>query len=544
MKIAFLVSLLFILTACFKGKKVDMIIHNAKIHTMDENNSIAEAMAIQNGKIVELGPERQILNKYRADETIDAAGRDVFPGLADAHAHMMSLARMKLAANLFGCSSMEDLLVRLEKYDQKHTYKQLVGYGWNEQLWLKQELPTNAEISKLFPVKPVVLYRVDGHAALLNNAALKLCGFTKQTQVEGGALIKNEQGELTGVVLDNVLELVKNKLPDFNQLEIEKALVEIQQELFAFGITDVHEAGLSYQDFKLLDKLVSQRKIELGIYGMLYPTVANIAFAKKNGKYRNKNLSVRSFKVMADGALGSHGAYLKQDYSDMPGNRGLLTTSVQELNRVSKLCELTGYQMNTHAIGDSTNRLILELILGYVTKNPDHRWRIEHAQVLDWNDLTLLNKSGAFPSVQPTHAISDCGWAKVRLGDKRMKGAYAYKSILAFSQMGMIALGTDFPVEQLNPFLTIQAAVNRMDAENGPLGGFQTSEALDVTSCMKGMTIWPAFASFQEETKGSLELGKDATFVVLENPFKVTGNFVSNYSHLTVIKGKKVFGDL
>lgn len=525
-------------TSCMKGQSVDLVIHNAKIHTMDDQNSIAQAIAIRDGKVVEVGPDRQIMNKYSADEFIDAEGKDIFPGFADAHGHMMSLARQKLSANLVGTASMEELIVRVEKYSQRKERAVIIGGGWDQSLWNSKELPTNELLNAKFPNKPVVLYRIDGHAVLVNNAGLKKYGITELSQVEGGAILKKEDGSLSGILLDNAISLISNKLPDFSDGELTKTLLEIQQELYGYGITDVHEAGLTPHDFKLIRRLVKENKLTIGIYGMLYPEKENANFAKKHGFLKEKNLLVRSFKVMGDGALGSRGALLKQPYSDDLHNHGLLTTSISDMKRYSSLAELTGYQLNIHAIGDSTNRLVLELIQQYSKKNPDHRWRIEHAQVIDPADFDLLESSGAFPSVQPTHAVSDQRWAESRLGKGRLKGAYAYNTLL--QKAGMLAIGTDFPVESMNPFLTIHAAVNRKNAENDPIDGFLISEALTEEACLRGMTIWAAFASFQEGTKGSLEKEKDATFVILESPFKSKGMYNPNFSNRTFIRGKVV----
>jgi hypothetical protein len=522
-----------------KGKSVDLVIHNAKIHTMDDKNSIVQAIAIRDGKVVEVGPDRQIMNKYSADEYIDAEGKDVFPGLADAHGHLMSLARQKLSVNLVGSTSMEELIVRVEKYSQRKERPVIVGGGWDQSLWNVKELPTNELLNKKFPDKPVVLYRIDGHAVLANEAALKRFGINETSRIDGGAILKKEDGSLSGILLDNAISLISNQLPDFSNPELTEVLLEIQQELFGYGITDVHEAGLTPHDFKLIRHLVKENKLTIGIYGMLYPEKQNADFAKKHGFLKEKNLLVRSFKVMGDGALGSRGALLKQAYSDDPHNHGLLTTSISDMQRYSSLAELTGYQLNIHAIGDSTNRLVLELIKAYSAKNPDHRWRLEHAQVIDPKDFDLLAASGAFPSVQPTHAVSDQRWVESRLGKARLKGAYAYNTLL--QKAGMLAIGTDFPVESTNPFLTIHAAVNRKNAENDPIDGFLMSEALTEEACLRGMTIWAAFASFQEGTKGSLEKGKDATLVILENPFSSKGSYNPNFSKATFIKGKKVF---
>lgn len=526
-------------TSCMKGQSVDLVIHNAKIHTMDDKNSISQAIAIRDGKIIEVGPDRQIMNKYSADEYVDAEGKDIFPGFADAHGHLMSLARQKLSVNLVGTTSMEELIVRVEKYEQRKERPVIVGGGWDQSLWDTKELPDNSQLNEAFPDKPVVLYRIDGHAVLVNDAALKKCGITASSQTEGGAILKKTDGSLSGILLDNAIPLITAHLPDFSDAELANVLVEIQQELFGYGITDVHEAGLTPHDFKLVRRLVKDNQLSIGIYGMLFPVKENADFAKKHGILKEKNLLVRSFKVIGDGALGSRGALLKKPYSDDPHNHGLLTTSVFDMKRFSSLSELTGYQLNIHAIGDSTNRLVLELIREYSKKNPDHRWRLEHAQIIDPADFDLLASSGAFPSVQPTHAVSDQRWVESRLGKTRLKGAYAYNTLLVKS--GMLAIGTDFPVESINPFLTIHAAVNRKNAENDPINGFLMEEALTEEDCLRGMTIWAAFASFQEETKGSLEKGKDATLVILESPFTSKGSYNPNYSNSTYIKGKKVF---
>ncbi len=525
--------------SCMKGQSVDLVIHNAKIHTMDDKNSVVQAIAIRDGKVVEVGPDRQIMNKYSADEFIDAEGKDIFPGLADAHGHLMSLARQRLSVNLVGTASMEELIVRVEKYSQRKERAVIVGGGWDQSLWNTKDLPTNELLNEKFPNKPVVLYRIDGHAVLANNAALKKYGVTELSHIDGGAILKKEDGSLTGILLDNAISLISDRLPDFPDNELTKALMEIQQELYGYGITDVHEAGLTPHDFKLIRRLVNDNKLTIGIYGMLYPEKENADFAKEHGFLTEKNLLVRSFKVIGDGALGSRGALLKLPYSDDLHNHGLLTTSLADMKRYSSLAELTGYQLNIHAIGDSTNRLVLELIRDYSKKNPDHRWRLEHAQVIDPKDFDLLESSGAFPSVQPTHAVSDQRWAESRLGKARLKGAYAYNTLL--KRAGMLAIGTDFPVESTNPFLTIHAAVNRKNAEGDPIDGFLIEEALTEEACLRGMTIWAAFASFQEETKGSLEKGKDATLVILESPFSSKGSYNPNYSNRTFVKGKVVF---
>ncbi len=527
-----------------KGESVDLIIHNARIHTMDEQLNIEDAVAIKDGLIVEVGPERQILNKYSADEYIDAAQRDVYPGFEDAHAHLLGFARRKTMVELAGSKSYEEMLLRLEKFEAKYEPEVLVGFGWDQSLWGMTELPDNKKLNERFPDIPVFIRRVDGHSALVNQKMIEVSRLMEQlgdlpAGIEGGQVVLNDDGSPTGMLVDNAMGLMWNELPEISEEEVKKMMLEIQHDLFVYGITGIHEAGIDDDGLKLLEEMVSNGELELNIYGMLYPTKNNISFARKNGIYTNKNLIIRSFKVVGDGALGSRGACMKEPYSDKPGHLGFLTTPMERIREIARICEETGYQMNTHAIGDSTNKLILNINREMFERNPDHRWRLEHAQVVDVEDIPLFGKSATLPSVQPTHAISDQRWAEERIGHERLKGAYAYKSLL--DQYGMVALGTDFPIEDLNPFRTIHAAVNRNTLENDPPEGFLKDEALSFDECMQGMTKWAAFASFQEDRLGTIEEGKEATIVIFVNPVSANPNFKQNFAHSTFIKGKKVY---
>ena len=530
--------LTLILNSCYKGKSVDLIIHNAKIHTMNDANVVSEAMAIKDGKIVEVGPERQILNRYSANEEIDAGGKDVYPGFTDAHGHILSYAQQILSVDLVGCKSMDELLVRIEKYQQKNNRKFIVGRGWDQSLWTSKDFPTNEQLNKLFPSIPICLIRIDGHALLANDVLLQLASINPSTKIDGG-IIHLKDGKCSGLLVDNAMNPIYELIPPFPKNEIIGAIGEIQTELFQYGITGVHEAGIQFEDIALFKELIDKHEFDLNLYAMLMPSAKNIAFAKKNGVYKYKNLLIRSFKVMGDGSLGSRGALLKQPYSDQHKHYGVLTTSMDEMKRIASICENIGYQMNTHAIGDSTNKILLDIYQHVFETNRDHRWRIEHAQVVDPKDFILFGKYGVFPSVQPTHAVSDQRWAEDRIGTKRMMGAYAYKTLL--NQYGMLAIGTDFPVELTDPFLTIHAAVNRMNVDNFPSDGFYNNESITLQECIKGMTTWASFASFQENEIGTLEKGKDATFVIFENPVVALKEFQANFSSYTFIKGKKVY---
>lgn len=548
-----------------KGKSVDLIIHNGKIHTMDKQETIEEAIAIRDGKIVEVGPERQILNKYSADEYIDVEGKDVYPGWVDAHGHIMNYSRMKLSIDLVGCTSFEEMLRRIEKYQKKYNRPFIIGRGWDQSLW-GDEMPTNKKLNERYPDIPVCLFRIDGHALLANDYLIEKSNVIEKYHsdpelYEGGhyevdpnfpkghVISPKQKGseiidprmkvEPSGVFVDNAMNPILDVLPDFPEKELVKAMLEVQDELLMYGITGVHEAGLTYDELMLIDRLVKKDELKINIYGMLLPTEKNIAFAKKKGFYENKNLYVRSFKVYGDGALGSRGAFLKHPYHDRPNHHGYLVTSRENLEKYFKICQLTGYQMNTHAIGDSTNRIILDLYKEMFEFNPDHRWRIEHAQIVDPADFNVFSEAGIIPSVQPTHATSDQKWAPSRLGEDRMEGAYAFKSLLNSS--GMLAIGTDFPVEYIDPFRTLHAAVNRKNAENYPAQGFLAEESISLHECILGMTRWAAYSSFQEDKLGTIEKGKDATLSIFDKPVTVKETYESNFAYMVFIKGKKVY---
>lgn len=533
-----LALVLFLVSSCYKGETVDLIVHNARIYSVDSDWKVYEAMAIRDGKIVELGAERQILNKYAADESFDAGGKEIYPGFIDAHAHIFSLAKQRLGVDLTGTSSMDELLARCEKYESRTQKKFIVGSGWDQASWGESELPTNARLTTLFPTIPVALFRVDGHAVLINDCLMKKLGIDENTAVEGGIFQKTD-GKCTGLLMDNAMNAVYAVLPKYSNKELEKAIEMIQNELYQYGITGVHEAGITREELSLLQKMVKKDALKINLYAMLSPTEANIQFAQKNGIYQLKNLSVRSFKVIGDGALGSRGACLKEPYSDAPGHFGVLTCSIEKMNEIAQEALRLNYQLNVHAIGDSTNKIVLDLFAKAQAKKVDHRWRLEHAQVLSLADIARLNSCGAFPSVQPTHAVSDQRWAEARLGSHRMEGAYAYRKIL--NEVGILALGTDFPIESMNPFATIFAATQRKNNANEPKNGFYPNEALTLEECIRGMTLWAAMAAFQDEELGSLEVNKQANFVVLEKPLKNATNYVPNFAFATFINGKKVY---
>jgi len=521
-----------------KGEYVDLIIHNARVHTMDENMSIEEAIAIRDGKIIEVGPERQILNKYRSVETIDALGKDVYPGFTDAHGHIFAYANQKMSVDLVGCKSMNEVIYRCEKYLSLTGKKFIVGRGWDQTLFSDKEMPNYKALSEKFKNIPVCLYRIDGHAALINKFLIKKVGISARSSINGGE-VQLINAEPSGILLDNAMKLVEEYLPKFSESEWNEKILEAQQELFQYGVTGVHEAGIEYEQIAILKKLISQNKLKLNIYAMLLPTAKNKEFASKNGPYNYRNLSIRSFKVYADGALGSRGALLKEKYVDNEHTNGLLLTPISEIRSISDFCLNNDYQMNTHGIGDSAISIILDVCKNAFQVKKDHRYRVEHAQIVDPRDFQKFADYAVFPSVQPTHAVSDCRWVEDRIGKDRICGAYAYKSLL--NQFGMLAIGTDFPVESTNPFLTIHAAVQRKNKQNEPKFGFYMKEALTLDEVIKGMTIWAAFAEFSESKRGSLEKGKEATLVIFDKPVVSSELFVENFAWKTLIKGRMVY---
>lgn len=534
----YLLFLLFMLSACFKGKNVDLIIHNAQIHSGNRYDHVYEAMAIKDGIVVELGPEREILNKY-SGETIDAEGKDIYPSFFDAHGHLFWSAEKRLTCDLTGSISMNEIINRLEKYQAQYNPKVLVGRGWDQSLWNNKELPNNEKLNQIFPDIPVVLYRVDEHAVLANTTALNQAGINTETVVDGGQILKNPEGILTGILLDNALDLLKKVLPKSKKDDIKKAIVELQEELLEFGISDVHEAGITMDQLKLLQEMEREGLLKISIYAMLFPSKQAIDFAMKKGIYESKHLLVRSFKVIGDGALGSRGACLLNPYHDNPNTHGFMLIQMDSIQKIAKMAIETGFQLNVHCIGDSTNRQILKMMAELTKEKPDHRWRIEHAQIVNPKDLQFFNATGIIPSVQPTHALTDMRFAQQRLGKEREKHAYIYKSLLDVAKI--IAIGTDFPVEHFDPFLTFQAAVKRKNSAQQPKEGYQVHEAISNLDCLKGMTLWAALASFQERTKGTLEPQKLANFIVLNQPLDAKLDYTKNYVIATYIQGKELF---
>ncbi|WP_443944550.1 amidohydrolase [Pedobacter sp. AW1-32] len=532
--------LALILTSCTLKEDVDLIVYNAKVYTVNPKFDTVEAFAVKNGKIFFLGKSDQIRKKYKAKEEIDAGGQTIYPGFIDAHAHFFGYGQSLQTADLRGTKSWDEVLKRLSDFATSHPQGWLIGNGWDQNDWTDKNFPTNKKLNELFPDRPVFLNRIDGHAAIANQKALDAAGILSARKLIGGDML-TENGKLTGVLIDNAVALVENKIPSPDAKMAEKIFLDAQQNCFAAGLTTIDDCGLDFEAVDFISKLQKEKKLKMRLYVMLSDKPKNFDYLFKKGIIKTPRLNVRSFKVYADGALGSRGASLIHPYSDMPGKSGFLLSDQKHFEDVAKKIATKHFQMCTHAIGDSANRTILKIYNKILKGKNDRRWRIEHAQVIDPADFSLFAKTNVIPSVQPTHATSDMYWAVKRLGTKRLKTAYAYKKLL--KQNGWLPLGTDFPVENINPLLTFYAATVREDAEGFPAGGFQMENALSAQEALKGMTIWAAKANFEEKEKGSLEIGKMADFVILDHDIMQSSpqNVLKTKVLKTYLNGEKVY---
>lgn len=542
MRLQFLLLLLVLsLFSCSQKQKADLLVYNAAIYTVDSSFSVAEAMAIKDGKIVAVGKIAELEKGYETKEKVDAHGKFVYPGFIDAHAHFVGYGSGLQTADLTGTNSWEQILQRLTDFSKDIPKGEwLTGRGWDQNDWDIKEFPSNEKLNELFPDHPVLLTRIDGHAAIANQKALDMAGVKPGYTLTGGeAEVKG--GQLTGILIDNAIDLVSAKIPPQTGEQFKKALLGAQRNCFAMGLTTIDDCGLNYVNVEMIKDLQDKGDLKMRLYIMLSDEKRNFDYLEKKGIIKTDRLNVRGFKVYGDGALGSRGACLLQPYSDKPGHYGFLLSNPEHFDSVANWISQKGFQMCTHAIGDSGNRTMLNIYAKYLKGKNDLRWRIEHAQVVNQNDFNLFGNNSIIPSVQPTHATSDMYWASDRLGKERVKGAYAYKQLL--QQNGWIPLGTDFPVEDISPFKTFYAAVVRKDAKGWPAEGYQTENALTREEALRGMTIWAAKSNFEEKEKGSLDVGKFADFIILDKDImKVSADELLQINVLkTFLSGEKVY---
>lgn len=504
--------LLLLFNICAAQKSVDLIIHNAKIYTVNQHFDVAESMAISEGKIVGVGKSSVMLKKFKSKNIQNLKGRVIFPGLIDAHCHFTGYATDQWKCELWGTKSWDEILTKLVEYSKNAPMEWLYGRSWDQNDWVIKEFPNKEKLDQLFPNRPVYLKRIDGHAAVANQKALDIAGITLDTKVSGGE-IEQKNGKLSGILVDNAMLLVEKFIPAISDEMAVNYFGQLQKECFSYGLTSLHDCGITEHTLSLLEKAQADNILKMKIFALLEDRPDYYEKWTKKGRYTNGLVTVGGFKVYSDGALGSRGACLIHDYSDKKNWRGFLLSDEEHFATLARKLKNTDLQMCTHAIGDSANRTILKIYGEVLGGKNDRRWRIEHAQIVNPKDFSLFGKYSVIPSVQPTHATSDMYWAEERLGKNRLKFSYAYEDLL--KQNGWLPLGTDFPVEEISPFKTFFAAVVRKDAHFFPTNGFQKENALTREQAIRGMTIWAAKAAFQEKEIGSLEVGKSADFVIL-----------------------------
>ncbi len=510
----FLLSSFIFMTCKRQKEEIDILVYNGKIYLVDESFSKAEAMAIKDGKILKTGNSDNLSRKYNAKKVINLKGRSVYPGFIDAHCHFYGLGVQLLKyANLKGTASMEEIINRLKAHEKKNPSEWLVGMGWDQNNFADKRFPERSLLDEEYPNKAVMLVRIDGHAILANSRALESVGYTVDTKMQGGQLLV-EKGELSGILIDKAADILKEYYQELDNTDAWAAILEAQKYCFRLGLTSVTDAGLDKDVLRTMEKMIANEEMKMRVFAMLTPTPENIDHYVKKGIKQEPYLHIRSLKLYADGALGSRGGLLIEPYTDMPDSYGLQVYSTDSMKEICEIAYKHNYQVCTHAIGDSANRLMLHLYASFLKGKNDRRWRIEHAQIVHPEDFELFGKYSIIPSVQATHATSDMDWAIDRLGSNRIKYAYAYKDLL--KQNSWIPNGTDFPIEEVNPMYTFYASVARKDLDGNPKDGFQKENALNREETMRSMTIWAAKAAFEEECKGSLETGKFADFVILD----------------------------
>ena len=505
-----LLILTLLLTSC--SEQVDLIVYNAEVYTVDDNNTKVSSFAVKDGKFIYVGDD-SVTSKYSSSNIINAEGLPVYPGFIDSHAHFYNLGFLNDQVNLKETKSFEEVLKRVIEFNNLNEKDFIIGRGWDQNDWDDKSFPSNKLLNEKFPDKAVVLRRIDGHAYLVNDFALNLAGIDKSSSIDGGDFVKSN-GKLTGVLIDNAMRLIDEIIPDPTLEESVKALISAQEIAFENGLTTIAEAGISREQIELIDSLHKSGVLKIKIYAMIENNTEDVDYYLEKGPYKTDKLNVRSVKVYADGALGSRGASMIDEYSDRRGYFGIIRTPIDSIKSLAFKLAGTKFQMNTHAIGDNANRFVLNAYRDALFNYRDPRWRVEHAQVINEKDIDLFNQK-IIPSVQPTHATSDMYWLYDRIGKKRAKLAYAYQELL--NQSSVIAFGTDFPVEDINPIMTYYSAVARKDKSGYPDDGFQTENSIPRADALSAMTIFGAYANFEEDEKGSIEVGKSADFIILDN---------------------------
>jgi predicted amidohydrolase YtcJ len=534
-----IIAILVICSAACTSNKADLIVYNAKVYTVDDSFSTCTAFAVKDGKFIATGTDEQIKQQFgNATELLDAQQQVIYPGFIDAHAHFSGYALDLRSVKLFFTTSQLQMLQQVKQYSATNKEPWIIGRGWDQNGWAKKEFPTNDSLNKWFPSTPVYLQRIDGHAALCNAAALALANINIDTKIDGGTIeVKN--GKLTGILIDNACIKIEKLLPQKTRDQAIALFTEAQKDCFSQGVTSAVDCGITDATFNWLKAAYAQGKLQLSQAVMLADDSTNYAKHLNEKPYADDWMKVIGFKVYADGALGSRGAYLLNDYHDAMHTKGLLLKPIDSIHAIAKKLVNTPYQMCTHAIGDAGNRIVLQAYANVLKGKNDKRWRIEHAQVVNPADMHLFGDYNIVPSVQPTHATSDAAWAQDRLGTTRIADAYNYQQLLQQNQW--MPLGTDFPVEYINPFYTFYSAVFRVYDAKKP--AFRVNEALTKQQALRGMTTWAAKGSFEENTKGKIAKGMRADFIISKTDLLTAAPLACKNAVVekTYVKGKCVY---
>ena len=506
----FLISLI----GCGSTKEeADLILTGGKVYLVDESFGTCEAIAVKDRRIVAAGSDREVLTKYRSGNIRELQGAFIYPGWIDAHCHFFGYGMNLSTVDVSGTSSVEEIIGQLKEYQQQYPGGWITGRGWDQNDWEVKEFPDRQMLDDHFPETPVLLRRIDGHAAWVNSRALELAGITASTKVEGGTIML-AGGEPSGILIDNAISKVSSMVPKSTREEMTGALARAQENCFRVGLTSVQDAGLDKEVVQLIDSLYRKGGLKIRMNTWLSPTEENFTHFVEKGPYQSEHLSINTIKLFADGALGSRGALMIESYTDDPGNRGLRVNPLAKLEEHCRRAYEHNFTVATHCIGDAANREMLNLYAAILGGKNDRRWRIEHSQIIHPDDFHLFGEFSIIPSIQTTHATSDMYWAIKRVGPERIKGGYAYAQLL--EENGWLPNGSDFPVEHINPLYGFYAAVARKDQSGYPEGGFQPENALSREEALRAMTIWAARAAREEHMKGSIEPGKLADLVVTE----------------------------
>lgn len=521
MKKILLISLLLFIS-CSNSDET-LIIYNANGYTLvDEDLVQFSTLIIKNGKVFEIGGD-SLLNNHNGKK-IDVAGKTLLPGLIDAHGHVMGLGYQELQVNLMGIETLEETLEAIKQYAKSNPDLEWIqGRGWNQTLWPENEFPTAKDLDKIVADRPVWLSRVDGHAGWGNSLAMRLGGISKDTpEVQGGKIIRDNNGNATGIFIDAAEGYIQSIVPEPTVLERSLALEKALKQMAKMGITSVHDAGIGADTWEMYKQFANGEKLTTRIYSMISGTGDTFDELSTSGpikSYADDLLALRSVKIYSDGALGSRGAAMIEEYSDDPGNYGLLFMNQNDMNAMVSKVVSKGFQANIHAIGDAGNRQVLNA-LEYAQKKYeafDLRNRIEHAQIVSLDDIPRFAELNVIASMQPTHATSDKNMAEDRVGPIRIEGGYAWQKYL--NQGTVVAAGSDFPVEHSNPFYGLYSAVTRMDHHGNPEGGWYPEEKMSRIEAFRAFTIDAAFAAHQEHILGSLEVGKWADFIIIDKDY-------------------------